>query len=37
MPKLERIAQIIIDGLLIFAALGVVVCGVMALAGALLK
>lgn len=34
-PRIERIAQYIIDGLLIAAAVGVVVCGVMALAEAL--
>lgn len=32
MPRLERVAQIVIDGMLILAAVGVVVCGVMALA-----
>lgn len=35
MPRIERIAQYIIDGLLIAAAVGVVVCGAMALADAL--
>lgn len=35
MPRLERIAQYIIDGLLIAAAVGVVVCGVMALVEAM--
>ena len=34
MPRLERVAQLIIDGMLVLAAVGVVVCGVMALAEA---
>lgn len=35
MPRLERIANYVIDGLLIAAACAVVVCGAMAMAEAI--